>query len=48
MAAVDEVREALLDKIKDKVDANPNVAALSALAEAYAWVVAPAQPHGSK
>jgi hypothetical protein len=39
-------REALLRGIADQAERAPNAAILLRLAEAYAWVVAPDQPHG--
>jgi hypothetical protein len=40
------VRKALLDHIHDQVTRAPSASALLRLAEAYAWAVAPDQPHG--
>jgi hypothetical protein len=40
------VRKALLDNIHDQVLRAPSASALLRLAEAYAWTVAPGQPHG--
>jgi hypothetical protein len=40
------VRAALLDNIHEQVLRAPNSNALLRLAEAYAWTVAPDQPHG--
>jgi len=40
------VREALLTAIYDHVLRAPNGTSLLRLAEAYAWTVAPDQPHG--
>ena len=39
-------REALLAGIYDQLQRGPNTTALLRLAEAYAWTVAPDQPHG--
>lgn len=39
------VRQALLDNIHDQAVRAPNATALLRLAEAYAWTVAPDQPH---
>ena len=44
--AVARVREALLREIHDHLKRGPNSTALLRLAEAYAWAVAPDQPHG--
>jgi hypothetical protein len=44
--AAARVREALLDNIHEQVLRAPNSNALLRLAEAYAWTVAPDQPHG--
>ena len=38
--------QALLDNIHDQAVRAPNATALLRLAEAYAWTVAPDQPHG--
>lgn len=40
------VREALLELIHDQALRAPNASTLLKLAEAYAWTVAPEQPHG--
>lgn len=49
-SALDEdaarVRTALLENIHAQVVRAPNASALLRLAEAYAWTVAPDQPHG--
>ncbi len=42
----DRVRDALLTAILDQVTRAPNATTLQRLAEAYAWTVEPAQPHG--
>lgn len=42
----DTVRDALLTAILDQVSRAPNATTLQRLAEAYAWTVEPAQPHG--
>lgn len=42
----DQVRDALLTAIRDQVSRAPNATILVRLAEAYAWTVEPAQPHG--
>jgi hypothetical protein len=42
----DRVRQALLDHIHDQVLRAPSATSLLRLAEAYAWTVAPDQPHG--
>ena len=42
----DETRDALLAAIKAQVAIAPNATTLLRLAEAYAWAVAPEQPHG--
>lgn len=39
-------REALLRAIADQARRAPNATTLLRLAEAYAWAVEPAQPHG--
>jgi hypothetical protein len=39
------VRQALLDNIHSQAVRAPNATALLRLAEAYAWTVAPDQPH---
>jgi len=39
------VRQALLDNIYAQAVRAPNATALLRLAEAYAWTVAPGQPH---
>jgi len=44
----DRVRDALLENIHDQVVRAPNATALLRLAEAYAWTVAPDQPHGGR
>lgn len=40
------VRKALLENIHAQVVRAPSASALLRLAEAYAWTVAPDQPHG--
>jgi hypothetical protein len=45
-AAAARVRLALLESIEEQVLRAPNGSALLRLAEAYAWTVAPDQPHG--
>jgi hypothetical protein len=40
------LRLALLERIHEQVVRAPNTSALLRLAEAYAWTVAPDQPHG--
>lgn len=42
----DQVRDALLTAIRDQIDRAPNATTLVRLSEAYAWTVAPDQPHG--
>lgn len=42
----DQVRDALLTSILDQVRRAPNATTLMRLAEAYAWTMEPAQPHG--
>ncbi len=42
-----ECREVLLRAIRAQVSLAPNATTLLRLAEAYAWVVAPDQPHGA-
>jgi hypothetical protein len=42
----EETREALLGAIASQVSVAPNATTLLRLAEAYAWVVAPDEPHG--
>jgi hypothetical protein len=42
----DSVQDKLLEKIDQALDKAQSPAALLALAEAFAWVSAPAQPHG--
>ena len=44
--AAARVREALLENIHAQAVRAPNATALLRLAEAYAWTVAPSQPHG--
>jgi hypothetical protein len=39
-------RDALIGAIAVQAEAAPNATTLLRLAEAYAWVVEPAQPHG--
>jgi hypothetical protein len=46
MADSDSVQAKLLDKIEQALGKAQTPAALLALAEAFAWVSAPAQPHG--
>jgi hypothetical protein len=46
MADSDSVHSQLLEKIEQALDKAQTPAALLALAEAFAWVAAPAQPHG--
>ena len=41
-----EAREALISAIAAQAAAAPNATTLLRLAEAYAWVVEPAQAHG--
>ena len=41
-----EARDALIAAIAAQAVAAPNATTLLRLAEAYAWVVEPAQPHG--
>ena len=43
--AAARVRQALLDNIHAQAVRAPNATALLRLAEAFAWTVAPAQPH---
>jgi hypothetical protein len=42
----DRARAALLRGIAEQAERAPNAAILLRLAEAYAWVMAPDQPHG--
>ena len=42
----EEARDALIAAIATQAAAAPNATTLLRLAEAYAWVMAPAQPHG--
>jgi hypothetical protein len=44
--SADEARQALLAAIVAQTERAPNATTLLRLAEAYAWVVAPAQAHG--
>lgn len=48
MATKQEVQQALLDAIQDAANEGTHPAAQVArnLAEAYAWITSPAQPHG--
>ncbi len=46
MADSDSVQEKLLERIEEQLGKPQSPAALLALAEAFAWVAAPAQPHG--
>ena len=46
MADSDSVQAKLLDKIEQALGKAQTPAALLALVEAFAWVSAPAQPHG--
>ncbi len=46
MADSDSVQTKLLEKIDQALGKSQTPAGLLALAEAYAWVAAPAQPHG--
>jgi len=46
MADSDSVQTKLLEKIQEALTKAQTPAALLALAEAFAWVTAPAQPHG--
>jgi hypothetical protein len=43
-----QVRQALLETIHDQVLRAPSASTLLRLAEAYAWTVAPDQPHGGE
>ena len=43
-----ETRDALLAAIRAQIAAAPNAMTLLRLSEAYAWTVAPDQPHGSR
>jgi hypothetical protein len=45
-AEEEQARAALITAIAAQAAAAPNATTLLRLAEAYAWVVAPAQPHG--
>ncbi len=47
MAERGEVASKLLDQILESAEGEENGAELLRLAEAYAWVVNPEQPHGS-
>ena len=44
--SAEETRDAILAAIRAQVTAAPNATTLLRLAEAYAWCVAPDQPHG--
>ncbi len=46
--AATAARDALLAAITAQVGNAPNAMTLLRLAEAYAWAVAPDQPHGSR
>ena len=46
--AATATRDALLAAIRTQVGNAPNAMTLLRLAEAYAWAVAPDQPHGSR
>lgn len=46
--AAEATRDALLAAIQAQIGAAPNAMTLLRLAEAYAWAVAPDQPHGSR
>lgn len=46
MATSDEVREALLDKIEKLTKTATAPSRIVELAEAFAWVQSPNQPHG--
>ena len=41
-----DAREAILTAVAEQAAKAPNATTLLRLAEAYAWAVAPAQPHG--
>lgn len=45
MATEDEARQAIIDNVARNAP-NANTQALLRLAEALAWAIAPAQPHG--
>lgn len=45
-ATEEEARDALIAAIAAQAAVAPNATTLLRLAEAYAWVVEPAQPHG--
>lgn len=47
MATKEEARQAILDKIADLAP-NAHAGTITLLAEAYAWAVAPNQPHGGR
>lgn len=46
MSDIEEVRQVLLENIKIRAAATKSSSTLLALAEAYAWVVAPDNSHG--
>ncbi|HSJ73954.1 MAG TPA: hypothetical protein VK904_06525 [Miltoncostaeaceae bacterium] len=45
-ATADQARDALITAIAAQAAAAPNATTLLRLAEAFAWAVEPAQPHG--
>jgi hypothetical protein len=45
VASREEVQSAILDEIMKTLQESSSVAAVKDLAEAYAWVVSPGQPH---
>lgn len=47
MASTGDVHDLLLDKIQQSANETTDSTRLLRLAEAYAWVVSPNQPHGS-
>jgi hypothetical protein len=46
--SAEEARDRLLRAIADQAARAPNATTLLRLAEAYAWTVAPDQPHGGR
>jgi hypothetical protein len=45
VATRQEVQEAILDEIVKTLQESSSVAAVKDLAEAYAWITSPGQPH---
>lgn len=46
--AAGRARETILRAIADQAERAPNASTLLRLAEAYAWMIEPAQPHGGR